>query len=424
MSTTTTMRRNQNTQNRSFRNFMWISMLMSLAVVFFGMQLMMVGPLKGRLDAIQTRLDLTDQNMESLVGVSDSIQNTNSLLSGIEEQAERFDQVEAAIAKVEELRKSVQSEALNSTAALSSLDKITQVQRRIVASRQQTDTAIAQIAEMELLRDKIMSGGNQTELADNSLSGMLALQKRVIAASGGYEAASDSIAELADLSQRLVESNESLKLASARFDDFVSLQNRMIASADEFKAASDNFELALSNSAALAQLKNDIISGSDNVDIAASNARTLVAMNESLGSDIKLDIAGNNLQGLLSLQAQLNEQTDRVTTAIQNLEVLDDLHGEVADHVRSLASLRRSLVDLAMMESTVGRVANIMGPLTELTSLRRLSQNEVRDAARVILNGRNTRLSYSADAAADAIDSGDVAEEDLVPLPPEARELQ
>ena len=66
--TTTTIRRSQNQQNKSFRNFMWISMLMSLAVVFFGMQLMMVGPLKGRLDSIQTRLDLSDEHLNKIAG--------------------------------------------------------------------------------------------------------------------------------------------------------------------------------------------------------------------------------------------------------------------------------------------------------------------------------------------------------------------
>ena len=55
VSTTTTIRRNSNNQQKGFRNFMWISMLMSLAVVFFGMQLMMVGPLKGRLDTKRDR---------------------------------------------------------------------------------------------------------------------------------------------------------------------------------------------------------------------------------------------------------------------------------------------------------------------------------------------------------------------------------
>ena len=73
MSTTTTVRRNSNLQIRNFRNFMWISMLMSLAVVFFGMQLMMVGPLKGRLDGIQTRHDLIDQSLRQLVTTHDGV---------------------------------------------------------------------------------------------------------------------------------------------------------------------------------------------------------------------------------------------------------------------------------------------------------------------------------------------------------------
>lgn len=423
MSTTTTLRRNQNTQNRSFRNFMWISMLMSLAVVFFGMQLMMVGPLKGRLDAIQTRLDLTDQNLEVLVGTSDDVQHTNSLLADLEAQADRFEEVESAIAQVAELRKTVQSEALTSTAALSSLDKITEVQRRIVASRQQTDTAIAQIAEMELLRDKIMSGGSQTELAENSLSGMVALQKRVIAASGSYEAASDSIAELADLSQRLTDNNESLKVAAARFDEVVSLQNRMIASADQLKAASDNFEVALHNSAALAQLKSEIISGSEDIDVANTNARTLVAMNDRLSGNIKLGDADRNLDGLLKLESKLNEQSNSFAAAIENAELLEDLNLQLNEHVRSLAAHQTSLNELATLGLGIERVASIMEPLTKITSLRRLTPNELRMAARAISDGRSTRLSHSGSAMSGAFE-GESPESDLVPLPPEARDIQ
>ena len=198
MTTTTTIRRNSNNQNRSFRNFMWISMLMSLAVVFFGMQLMMVGPLKGRLDAIQARLDYTDQNMEKLVGVNHDATQTNHLLASIQAQADSFDEVQQAITDIDQLHDSIRNEAKSSTVALSSLDRITTLQKRVIASRQQTESAIGQIVKLETLRDEILSGGSQTELADNSLDGMMALQKRVIAASNNYEKASDSIADLTD----------------------------------------------------------------------------------------------------------------------------------------------------------------------------------------------------------------------------------
>ena len=131
---------------------------------------------------------------------------------------------------------------------------------------------------------------------------------------------------------------------------------------------------------------------------------------------------------MLRLQAELGQQTDRVASAIHNLELLDDFQSEVSTHVQSLAGLRRTLVELAMMETTVGRVAQVMAPLTELSNLRRLSQSEVREAARVILNGRTTRLSHSANPIQDAIEanieSSTISDGDLVPLPPEARQLQ
>ena len=66
-------------------------MLMSLGVVFFGMQLMMVGPLKGRLDTIQARMDSSENNMNKLVAARESVFRTNDLLTGLEDQSSRLE---------------------------------------------------------------------------------------------------------------------------------------------------------------------------------------------------------------------------------------------------------------------------------------------------------------------------------------------
>lgn len=91
-------------------------------------------------------------------------------------------------------------------------------------------------------------------------------------------------------------------------------------------------------------------------------------------------------------------------------------------HVESLAGLRRALVDIAMMETTVGKVARVLEPLTEISSLRRMGQTEIRAAARSILDARASRLSQ-ASPRNETIEVSDNNEE-LVPLPPEARDLQ
>lgn len=425
MTTTTTVRRSQNQQNKSFRNFMWISMLMSLAVVFFGMQLMMVGPLKGRLDSIQTRLDLSDEHLDKIAGTRGNVWETNDLLSSLQDQHSKLADVRVAMTHIGDLRRALEEESESATAAMTFLDRLATVQKRIIASRQQTEDAFGQVADLESLRDEVLSGSSQTEVADNTLNGMLALQKRVIAASNGYEKASTSIASLAELTQRLVDGDEKLQLASRKFDEFVGLQNRMIAAADVFEKADQKLAIAQESASKLNALKEQILSSSDSIDVADGNARTLVAMNNTLNGGLNLEVAAANLDEMIRLQNSLGEQTDQVASAVQTLEILDDFQTEVSTHVRSLTGLRRTLVELAMMESTVGRVAQVMAPLTEISSLRRMGESEIREAARVIMDRRNTRLSQTeVSISVDDLQDSDPVEDDLVPLPLEARELQ
>ena len=427
MGTTTTIRRNSNQQQKSFRNFMWISMLMSLAVVFFGMQLMMVGPLKGRLDSIQTRLDTSDRNIEKLVGVQDDVMNANNLLASLQTQANSVSEMQGSVQKIAALRSAVEQEATSADLALAAFDQIVSVQQRLVASHDQTTAAMGQVQQLEDLRERVVSGGNQTDIANNSLDGVMALQKRVIAAANGYEDASNSIANLTDLTQQLVNSSEKLQIASARFDDFLSLQNRMIAAADDFKQAEAGLELAEKSTNRLAALKAQILEAGEDAQTAETTARTLVAMNATLNGDgMQLQAAHDNLDQMMHLQKVLGDQTTRVATAIQNLELMDDFQNEVTSHVHTLGSLRRDLMEIAMMETTIGRVAQVIAPLSEISNLRRLSEKEVREAARVILQQRSTRVSRmpKAPRADQQLADDASAEEDLVPLPPEARSVQ
>jgi len=178
------------------------------------------------------------------------------------------------------------------------------------------------------------------------------------------------------------------------------------------------------------------VASSAGVINAQETARTLVAMNESLNSsDLQLTSARENLDSLMKLQTTLSHQSSEISAAIQNLEIMDDFRVEVASHVKSLETLRRTLMDIAMMESTMGRVANVVEPLTQIGNLRRLNEDEVREAARVILDRRMTRFSQTEsqteNGATEAIEASQsevplpiepaTSQEELVPLPPEAR---
>ena len=124
-------------------------MLMSLAVVFFGMQLMMVGPLKGRLDNIQARIDSSENNMNKLVAVRDSVFRTNDLLTGLEDQTTRLQSLESSISNIATFRTNVEQEAEASTAALVALDKVSLLQDQIINGQEKTQQASAQLVAIQ-----------------------------------------------------------------------------------------------------------------------------------------------------------------------------------------------------------------------------------------------------------------------------------
>ncbi|RLT05181.1 MAG: hypothetical protein DWI22_14595 [Planctomycetota bacterium] len=398
-------------------------MTMSLAVVFFGMQLMMVGPLKGRLDGIEARLAESDGNMKKLVAGRDSVWKTNNLLTSIEEQGSHLQKVEKSLADIQNLRSSIQREAESSSVALAALDRISTVQDRLVAGQQQTLEAATQVTKLDELLTSLIKGGENTEVAHNSIDGIMALQNRVIAASNNYEQASEGVTILADLTQRMAAQSEELKIASARFDEFVGLTHSI-------QVAAINLESAKTTVAEISTLQNELVASGETLTIAQNNARGLVAMQGTLSGDSqKLEMSRQNLDSLIAMGASLSTQSQQVAEAIQNLEIMDDFRTELAVHVKSLDGVRRTMMDIAMMESTLSRVAKVVEPLTQIGNLRRLSDDEMREAARVILDRRVTRFSQSD----SLLETGDArneipvttttnsTEEEPVPLPPEAR---
>ena len=463
MSNHTTLRRSGDNQMQGFRRFLSVSILISMAVVFFGMQLMMIGPLQGRLEEIQTRLDLTGHSMKRLVSARDTVWETNDLLTSLEDQAGHLSGLQNSIGEMAAVQNRLREVAQSSDTALNVLDQITEVQSRLAYCDGQITEAGTQLMRLEQLRDDLIRGTDRTEVADNSLSGIVALQNRVIAASGGYENASAGIASLTDLTQRMIAQSDELQMAAEHFDRFVALQDRVITAGqgletastslaeldrltqrmakesesiqvaarqfDEFiglrdavAATSIGLDEAREAAGQMAALKDEILRSDEHLRLAEKNARTLVAMNEVLGQkDINVDLAQHNLSGMLEIQHVLSRDDGRVAAAIENLEILEDFWNEVGNYVSDFSELRHTLVELATMESTVGRVARVMKPLAQLGNLRRLSEDEARAAARVILDRRATRLSQiRREFSGDSVNV-DAETADPVPLPPEAR---
>jgi len=60
--------------------------------------------------------------------------------------------------------------------------------------------------------------------------------------------------------------------------------------------------------------------------------------------------------------------------------------------------MREGLMQIVLMENTLGRVARLLEPLSQIANVRRLSDQELRAAARSILDNRSTRISSKPEA--------------------------
>lgn len=376
---------------RSFRAFFGVTMLVAAAIVFFGLQIMMVGPLKSQLENIQARLDDSEKDMRKLVAERNQLWRTNDLLSGLQDQAAQIDNISATLTSIRGLREHVALEAKESQKALAAFNSIAALHKKLAAQDAHTEMALTQLDGLLALRQSVVDSSKDSDAAISALDDLASVADAAIAGSSQVEEAEESIGKLAELKYRMLGESDGLAEAEKGLERIAALHGKL---------------------------------ASGQIADAEENANRLLVINDSLAA-ADTTAAGTNLDSLFALESKLAVKGANVAQAVQTLEILDDFQVEVDRHVRSLEGIRRTMVEVAMLESSVGRAARVLEPLVELSNLRRLGEREVREAARVILDQRATRVSQNsaiarrtADVAVDGADRKD----DLVPLPPEARE--
>ncbi|HET6425442.1 MAG TPA: hypothetical protein VFG20_17270, partial [Planctomycetaceae bacterium] len=129
-------------------------------------------------------------------------------------------------------------------------------------------------------------------------------------------------------------------------------------------------------------------------EIAANQADKLIILNGKLaGEFLDLEMAESNLNGLITVEKKLAGQSQSVADAIQSLEVLTAFQDEFATQIQVLGEMRKSLIEIGLMEKSVAKAVRMLEPLLELGNVRRMSDTELRNAAKVILDNRTTRVS-------------------------------
>jgi hypothetical protein len=108
-------------------------------------------------------------------------------------------------------------------------------------------------------------------------------------------------------------------------------------------------------------------------------------------SNLDLPASQSRLEGLIQMQRRIAELPS-LSDAMESLDLLIAFQEEFIDQIQILGDMRTNLVEFAILESTIAKALRSLQPLLELGNLKRMSNAELRSAARSVLEERTTRL--------------------------------
>lgn len=316
----------------------WGIVLMGFVTGCLVIDLFLRRPLLNELASVRRELALVEKSLDALAGTKESIEEANDLLSAMQAQKRHLETARAALEEIRDFRQSVEAESQKTAELSARWKQITDLHAQIVEAGPETDAATVDIEKLGNLRTKVLEH------------------------TAGVEQAQKIAAELASLKDKI-----------RQMDDLESVQ---------------------STAKQLLALRDALLPRDDSTEQAQAHATELLTLRDEVAANVEdTQIAKNRWASVRQLEADMRQAGGDIAQAIETLELLTDLGTELRNQTQAIAAVRQSLLEVAMLETTVGRALRVLEPLAQLRNLSRLSDTEVRAAARAILDQRNARLS-------------------------------
>jgi hypothetical protein len=305
---------------------------------------------------MQRQIDRLEQCVREVAGRGDSVENANGLLAQLSQQSQQTAEASRSLAEIRKLHRQLVDEAIMLPSAVAATEGLVELKDSVLEGAEGTrmaSTALADVQQLVQLKDAVLAGAAETE----------------------------------DASQVLAASEELLwRLASAEglTDDARRVTEEILAMEEELR-----------------------IRGGD-TESAYSALERLLALRDLLEDQSEVGVARSRVEQMLELKDAILARTHNLAEAVETWELATDLQDQFQEVSGSFERIRHRLVEILALEPTIQRAVRSLQPLTELGNLRRLSPTELRQAARIISQQRQTELARKPDAGpADADEFGD-----------------
>ena len=401
----------------------WGLLVLGVAIGFVGMHFIVARPMTRELERMQRDIVAMESRMQELTGATDQAWEANSLLSSLKAQRSQLEEAREVLQSMTELRSEVVAASQSTGAARTAVAGMSELQQQIIAQEQQTGLASMAYEQMMALENRLVDQQSTHQAAQAASSELIALKSQAIEQSKDLPAAFAAIEQSTKLQQQILAQRDTTAAATADLAQAQEVARQSTALLAGLKSESANIEAAQAGLQGLVTLRQHLQEGAqfndiagivadhllylqerlvgevDGVDVAQERMQRLITLNETAqNGDIDVVLAERNLVALIRMEAMLKSQTSQVADAIQSLELLTAFQEEFSSQIQLLGEMRRSLIELGMMESSVVKAVKMIEPLLELGNVNRLSDEELRGVARTILERRGARLADSQQA--------------------------
>lgn len=365
----------------------WTMLGTGLAIGILGMNLFVTQPLSSRMQHMESELATVQHGMQDLVGVKDGVWATSNLLSSLNSQHRQLTEAQTAIKGIREFRQDVVAEANQVQDAIDALQQMAALQKKVLDQKNQIAAATQAMQSLAANNERLIAQRESNPAAEESLKQLISIKDSARAQTEEVTTAQQTLKDLISLKDQALAQNDTAKDASLALQGLIDLKTQVQQGTQQIAEAGKALGLLIG-------LKDQVALHGETTTAAQARAEELLSLRDTLltkGSNIPA--AAANLTSFVAMKDKLLSQTEEISNAIQNVEILADFGEEFQMRVKSLGELRQSLVEIGLLETTITRVAKALAPMAQLGNIRRLNDNELREAARSILEQRQSRIS-------------------------------
>ncbi len=344
----------------------WSMLTAGLVFGLFGMYLTVTKPMTERMHTLESEIAMMQSEMHMLVGTRDDLWKTNDLLTGLRQQQRQMSEVQQSLASIRKMRDDVLALSSGQDVAMNTLDNLASMQTVLKTQSESIAQSQDSLAHMVSMNEHVVRLGKSANKTRQDLL-----------------AADQVMADVQHVTERMSKQAESMNEASMVLTAMDDLTNNIVAKKSNLEESNEILTK-------IDGLHVQIIKQQEAIPEAEQSLARMAALEAKLLEQNQEDLtkASVNLQEMMTFQKDLATDNTRITSAIQTVELLEDFQLELEHQAALLSNMRSELQEITILKSTVEDTLAVLKPLIQLSDLRRLSDVEVRDAARVILDRR------------------------------------